>query len=352
MIEQTVHTTPEQELISEAPRDYTELAVIETLKSPEHAHIVDFVTQNTLDGYQNLIQPGNGDPATQQAEIHQMVTFVFDQLRQVAADPSCTPEQLREVAAYLTDNVLHSHNPDHPLRQAYKAYKEGRADIEFNELAQMVRDPHIRTIGDIGVGAGYFSERLAALPDKTLITTDILNFRATGKNIPFVISTADRLPFRDESMDALFFMNVLHHTEPRKLDQTVAEAARALRAGNQSKLFLLESTLITPDMIAEYEERGIISPRNLDAVTVQRPMQQYLRMKPEDQWRAQALTDWYSNRVWSGVTEMPCPFGFMSISEWEALMEEHGLHLNRIVLKGFDPKRVTKDHQSWLIFAK
>lgn len=352
MFDEQIKIIPSPELVPEMPEDFTELVVLDTLSEPQNSSIVDFVAQNTIDGYENLIRPEYGDVDMQREEIRAMVDHVFNQLREVASDPNATPEQLREAAAFLSDQVLHSHDAEHPVRRAYRGYKESRAEIEFNELAQMVRDPRIHTIADIGVGAGYFSERLAALPGKTLVTTDILNFRSAGKDIPFVMSSADRLPFKDETIDALFFMNVLHHTDPRKLDQTIAEAARVLRRGPHSKLFLLESTLITPDMIAQYEKRGIISPRNLDAVIGQHAMQRYLRMEPQAQWRAQALTDWYSNRVWSGVTEMPCPFGFLTISQWEDTMKDHGLTLNRVVLKGYDPKRVTKDHQSWLMFEK
>jgi SAM-dependent methyltransferase len=89
----------------------------------------------------------------------------------------------------------------------------------YRQFEKAVKQPDNKVLVELGSGGGFIKE---IIPNA--ITSDILNVDGIDK----VFSATD-MPFEDESVDAFFMFDVLHHiVEPRKF---FAEADRCLRPG-------------------------------------------------------------------------------------------------------------------------
>ena len=91
-------------------------------------------------------------------------------------------------------------------------------------------------IADIGAGTGYFSRRLAKHAGKVYaVDTEEKLLAALRKNAPnnveTVLASHDDPKLRENSVDTIFFCNVLHHIEGRPA--YYAKLAKALKPGGR-----------------------------------------------------------------------------------------------------------------------
>lgn len=162
------------------------------------------------------------------------------------------------------------------------AWKEGRwyevspafpAVIEFADYLKQVGS---RKVLDLGCGAGRHSIYLGRQGfhvvgfDVSLSALRKLTARLKSesmKNVDIVNTEMSKLPFADETFDALVSTNVLHHTMAAGIKQTVEELHRVMSNGAEGFLMTLSEhdykngsgQLLEPGtyVMAEGDEQGI-----------------------------------------------------------------------------------------------
>jgi SAM-dependent methyltransferase len=96
----------------------------------------------------------------------------------------------------------------------------------YRQFKNAVEQPENKVLVEIGSGGGFIKD---VMPN--VITSEILNIPGVDK----VFSAMD-MPFKDETVDAFFMLDVLHHFgDPRKFFN---EAIRSLRPGG--KIVMIE----------------------------------------------------------------------------------------------------------------
>jgi SAM-dependent methyltransferase len=96
----------------------------------------------------------------------------------------------------------------------------------YRQFKSAVEQPENKVLVEIGSGGGFIKD---IMPN--VITSEILNIPGVDK----VFSAMD-MPFKDETVDAFFMLDVLHHFgDPRKFFN---EAIRSLRPGG--KIVMIE----------------------------------------------------------------------------------------------------------------
>ncbi len=101
----------------------------------------------------------------------------------------------------------------------------------YRRFKDSVEQPGKKMLVELGSGGGFIKE---VIPNT--VTSDILSIDAVDK----VFSATD-MPFEDESVDAFFMFDVLHHiAEPRKF---LSEADRCLRSGGKVVMIEPANTL-------------------------------------------------------------------------------------------------------------
>ncbi|MFZ5881701.1 MAG: class I SAM-dependent methyltransferase [Chloroflexota bacterium] len=176
-----------------------------------------------------------------------------------------------------------------PLEQAYRAHRIEQALHPHLEGAE--------TLLDCGSG----SMRVAKLIEKRLglkaYGTDVIHLKAGHAR--FCLCAGERLPFADNSFDAVSLMFVLHHT--RDAVVAIKECARVAR----KRVLILEDVYTHP---------------------------------LEKEWLK--FLDVLGNFTIS--LDMPFPFTFKSVAEWERIFADLGLRLaasEKIVPSPLRPSR-------------
>jgi SAM-dependent methyltransferase len=143
------------------------------------------------------------------------------------------PADLGPGAAYDYEAAEHVMG-DYPAagadgRRDYAAMKVERA---MSALAGLV--PGSRVL-EVGCGAGATTRAMvAARPDLVIHACDLSRTairaaRAQGREIPYVVASVNYLPYRDASLDAVVFYDVLEHIPDA--DRSLDEVFRVLRPG-------------------------------------------------------------------------------------------------------------------------
>jgi len=139
-----------------------------------------------------------------------------------------TPEQVRRYWAYL------SNSPQ--AARAYFSSHSGNAIITFAERYVPLAG---RRVLDYGCGPGFLLERLlqrgirAEGLEFSRESVDQVRKRCGDHPLFGGITLADSVPspIPDESVDAVFLVEVLEHLPPGQLEQTLGEIRRILRIG-------------------------------------------------------------------------------------------------------------------------
>lgn len=101
-----------------------------------------------------------------------------------------------------------------------KPILRGIYDEWYRKLANAL-PPGTGSVLELGSGAGYLDRYIP-----NLITSEVLPCRGVG-----LVADAQRLPFRDESLRAIVFTDVLHHIP--NVRSFFAEASRCVRPGGR-----------------------------------------------------------------------------------------------------------------------
>jgi SAM-dependent methyltransferase len=125
------------------------------------------------------------------------------------------------------------------------------ADSEYEEQILPLVEQHLagaRRVLDVGCGEGQVARRAAALGadvvgvDPTRNQIAVARERAGGPR--YAESTAEHLPFRDRSFDAVVMCLVIEHIDP--IEPAIEEMARVLTLGGRCLLLLNHPLLQTP----------------------------------------------------------------------------------------------------------
>ena len=104
---------------------------------------------------------------------------------------------------------------------------------------------------EIGCGSGALLKRL---PAKLKVGIEpVIGLLSATEGFDAVVGNAERLPFKDETFDLVYFKHSLHHVEIKEL--AIREALRITRPGG--RLMVCEPNLLHP------QRRAIANPNNV-----------------------------------------------------------------------------------------
>lgn len=92
----------------------------------------------------------------------------------------------------------------------------------------------------VGAGTGHIPQLIAEQTRADVVSVDLEDLRTSDtKNVPFVKANAVNLPFEANSLDAVVFVDMLHHCPDQ--DSILKEAHRVLKDGG--KMLIHEETI-------------------------------------------------------------------------------------------------------------
>jgi ubiquinone/menaquinone biosynthesis C-methylase UbiE len=175
--------------------------------------------------------------------------------------------------------VPHQHHP--PSSEEYAKVLEDPSRDEWQKPHDVVMALNLKptdTIADIGAGTGYFARRFAMHAGKVYaVDIDQKLLDIAGKDAPAnlktVLATPDDPRLPDDSVDVIFFCDVLHHIENRAA--YYPKLAKALKPGGRIVVieFYKKDMPIGPppsmklsddEVIAEFRSAGFTLAKRLD----------------------------------------------------------------------------------------
>lgn len=183
--------------------------------------------------------------------------------------------------------VPHQHHP--PSSEEYAKVLEDPSRDDWQKPHDVVMALNLKptdTIADIGAGTGYFARRFTHHAAKVYaVDIDQKLLDIAGKDAPenlkTVLATPDDPRLPDDSVDIIFFCDVLHHIENRAA--YYPKLAKALKPGGRIVVieFYKKEMPIGPppsmklsddEVIAEFRNAGFTLSKRLDIL----PYQYYL----------------------------------------------------------------------------
>jgi len=190
-------------------------------------------------------------------------------------------------AAVTLGQVAHQHHP--PSSEEYAKVLEDPSRDEWQKPHEVVMALDLKpaeTIADIGAGTGYFARRFAHHAGKVYAVDIDAKLLAIARdqapaNLETVLAAPDDPRLPANSIDTMFFCDVLHHIENRPA--YYAKLATALKKGGRIVVidFYKKDLPVgpPPDMklsdeqvIAEFQQAGFAVSKRLDIL----PYQYYL----------------------------------------------------------------------------
>lgn len=139
-------------------------------------------------------------------------------------------------------------------RKTIRSYWDRRAHI-YTELRQrknwfqqidqrvsnMINAESCSQVLDVGAGPGSFATKIAKTGNTRVVCVDIskrfiriakahIDDEKASKKISLLVASADSLPFRAASFDAITSIYMIHHLPPLRMERAFGEFYRALRA--------------------------------------------------------------------------------------------------------------------------
>lgn len=147
----------------------------------------------------------------------------------------------------IENEIRHFSELEHIWWGAKTPAGQRRYDNKFKDFRYYCQPKKNYRILEIGCGDGEFTKRLKSL-SCTIIATDITpkvvekaKKKVKGKNIQFLIDNAQNSHFKDNSIDIVCGISILHHIDPEK---ALKEAYRVLKPDGQ--IFFTEPNLLNP----------------------------------------------------------------------------------------------------------
>lgn len=176
-----------------------------------------FVHTGSIISYDNewIIEVGDGKE-TSEAVLHD----------------DCFHEENEERASWSSEiDEMH----EEPTRDSWIDVNERKIVLHYLSSAIQKKGGHGFTIGEIGAGPGYMiGELKSRYPDNTYVSTDIIEdglLRSYRRNPDIMHIHCDftKPPFKDESFDIVYGLNVLEHITDDL--RTLEECYRVTKAG-------------------------------------------------------------------------------------------------------------------------
>ena len=182
-----------------------------------------------------------------------------------------------------------------------EAFDEYRAERVAGFLEEAIQ-PGARVL-DCGCGKMRVGELISQELNIEVIGVDVISLNET--DLDMCLGDGGRLPFEDNSFDAVYVVSVLHHTE--KSQRMLRECLRVAR----------DQLVVMEDVYRNGFERLLLK-----------------------------LFDWLGNRPF--VAEMSLPFTFCSEREWLAQFKKLGVKVAKVVPVRPVPWRPTR-HRMFIL---
>lgn len=234
----------------------------------------------------------------------------------------------------INHEIFGKDNPEFWFNQMYFKYKtQTRPETDFQRLKSYLNG---KSVLDFGCGAGFLSTKL----DKagfTVITSDVLQYRIPeAQHLPFyLIRNSMRIPIESKSVDVTIAKTVLHHINQRYHLNVLRELERI----TNKRVIIEEDVYGLPVDIKEVRDK--LKNQNL--------LKQFLSMDLDEQLSSLMLKDYFANAAIFGHSEMRFPFSFKTLDQWESILTDSNLKINKIIVEGFEKYKLTTNCQVWII---
>lgn len=233
---------------------------------------------------------------------------------------------------YIKTNLFPS-SPTSWFRTAYESYKIlKRPQIDYDKIKTYIKGEKIL---DFGAGAGFFAHELVK-HGYSVQLTDVLDYRsAFVRDLEFVLMVEPRvLPFRDNSIDTAIVRTVLHHINNADLSSILKELHRIARR-----------IIIEEDTCGIHPEDTQFSMATQNSIF----LEHFMSLSVQDQFDYAVLTDYFSNAIVFGASDINFPFLFKSPLDWKKTLKEHNFTVSDTLFIGFEKMKITKNCQIWFI---
>jgi SAM-dependent methyltransferase len=303
-------------------QDQTLRAISATLRNPQ---VAEFTANSVKAGYRQFFGDKND-------QVCRMVDDAFQQLVRSQTDGvNCA--QLVKVTTELLEGTFKKSDQSFWFNRVYHHYKiQTKPETDFQQLQQLLPG---KSVLDYGCGSGYFAARLARGGYKVL-TTDVLDYRyPEARSLPFMrMASPTDIPYPDDSVEVALVQAVLHHIGPNDLPLVLQRLKRIAKF-----VLIKEDTYGLPDPMEGLSEKLRLQPL----------LREFVAMPVEMQLQVLVLIDFFSNAIAQGLPEMNMPFEFKTVSEWQKVLADNGLRVNKTVLAGFEPGRMHMSCHLWLL---
>ena len=188
------------------------------------------------------------------------------------------------LAAAASGQVPHQHHP--PSSDEYAKVLEDPSRDEWQKPHDVIVALDLKatdSVADIGAGTGYFARRFANHAGKVYaVDIDEKLLAIAAKNAPpslqTILSVSDDPRLSPQSVDVVFFCDVLHHIESRPA--YYAKLAKALKPGGRIVVidFYKKDLPVGPppsmklseqEVAAEFNQAGFVVAQHLDILPYQ-----------------------------------------------------------------------------------
>ena len=301
----------------------TDLSTI--CKCIQNAKVLSFVKQNLLESYCSNYQK-------HAREMIVMLEKTFRLLQKSQAN-GVNSQKLAASVKGISHDIFKTGDSLSWFSAEYKEYKYKKAEKDLLRIREMILG---RRILDFGSGYGYLSLDLKK-EGYEVFSTDVLDYRISeAREIAFTqMNSSVALPSWQDSFDTIIVKSVLHHIAQEAILLLLEQFGRITK-----RVILCENVYNVPQPYISSREKEQQILKQFDALT------------RDEQFQCLILTDFFTNAVAMGNLEMNYPCTFKTIAEWEDLFVRYGFSHKQTLFIGFEPGKMTRNCQVWIIFDK
>lgn len=202
--------------------------------------------------------------------------------------------------------------------------------------------PPSQKIIDIGCGTGILAKCYAEHSStfKHIIGIDINPYPEWklfgSKKVSFKVVNREKFPefLRKEKPDSTVLTWTLHHMKYDEQERYLDYIRNSLPRG--AKILILEDSYSTH-----------LIPENGKEI-----YNQFMKWEPEERKKIMSIYDWVANRILAQRSNVPMPFTYRTLEDWNALLDKHGF--KTIVQKfiGFPNNRDVNTPQCLIVARK
>lgn len=216
--------------------------------------------------------------------------------------------------------------------QRYDSKQSLKRKLEI--IRKFVKGPFV---ADIGCGTGGLSEAIVQniTGVRRIIATDLIDrFNISNNLVEFRLQPQeDKLSIDNNTIDTAVLSYVLHHIEKEDQITLLKDINRILKIGGI--LIVLEDTFSNK-----------LKPINNSVL-----LTNYLKLDEIKRKSVLSFCDWLNNTVF-GKLNIPVPFTFKNIEEWERIFEQVGFSLVDKQFLGIDKCNLNFTPRGIMVFEK